>query len=96
MHRWLSASDLRPEVEIKLHELGLRSTKVYGLWGARLLEQNVRSFLQARTKVNKGIIETMGIDTVQEIELDVMILKLPPFAGVTSEFAKSRFDFKKL
>lgn len=33
--------------------------KVYGLWGARLLEQNVRSFLQAKTKVNKGIIETI-------------------------------------
>ena len=33
--------------------------KVYGLYGARLLEQNVRTFLQARTKVNKGIIETI-------------------------------------
>ena len=32
--------------------------KVYELYGARLLEQNVRSFLQAKTKVNKGIIET--------------------------------------
>ena len=33
--------------------------KIYGLWGARLLEQNVRSFLQAKTKVNQGIIETI-------------------------------------
>lgn len=33
--------------------------KIYGLWGARLLEQNVRSFLQAKTKVNRGIIETI-------------------------------------
>lgn len=33
--------------------------EIYGLWGARLLEQNVRSFLQAKTKVNKGIIETI-------------------------------------
>jgi len=33
--------------------------KVYGLYGARLLEQNVRTFLQARTKVNRGIIETI-------------------------------------
>lgn len=32
---------------------------VYGLYGPRLLEQNVRTFLQARTKVNKGIIATV-------------------------------------
>lgn len=32
---------------------------IYGLYGARLLEQNVRTFLQARTKVNKGILETI-------------------------------------
>lgn len=32
---------------------------VYGLYGPRLLEQNVRTFLQARTKVNKGIIATL-------------------------------------
>lgn len=34
--------------------------KIYGLYGARLLEQNVRTFLQARTKVNKGILETLS------------------------------------
>jgi hypothetical protein len=28
---------------------------IYGLYGARLLEANVRTFLQARTKVNKGM-----------------------------------------
>ena len=33
---------------------------IYGLYGARLLEQNVRTFLQARTKVNQGIIETLS------------------------------------
>jgi len=33
--------------------------EIYGLYGARLLEQNVRTFLQARTKVNRGIIETI-------------------------------------
>lgn len=33
--------------------------KIYGLYGARLLEQNVRTFLQARTKVNQGIIQTL-------------------------------------
>ena len=32
---------------------------MYGLYGARLLEQNVRVFLQARTKVNRGIIDTV-------------------------------------
>jgi hypothetical protein len=35
---------------------------IYGLYGPRLLEQNVRVFLQARTKVNRGI-----IDTVREV-----------------------------
>ena len=34
--------------------------EIYGLYGPRLLEQNVRTFLQARTKVNKGIIETIS------------------------------------
>ena len=33
--------------------------KIYSLYGGKLLEQNVRVFLQARTKVNKGIIETI-------------------------------------
>ena len=33
--------------------------EIYGMYGARLLEQNVRTFLQARTKVNKGIINTI-------------------------------------
>lgn len=33
--------------------------QIYGLYGARLLEQNVRTFLQARTKVNRGIIQTI-------------------------------------
>lgn len=32
---------------------------IYGLYGARLLEQNVRTFLQAKTKVNKGILATL-------------------------------------
>ncbi|MBO6729970.1 MAG: AIPR family protein [Maricaulis sp.] len=32
--------------------------RIYGIYGARLMEQNVRTFLQARTKANKGIITT--------------------------------------
>ena len=32
---------------------------IYHRWGARLLEQNVRVFLQARGKVNKGIRATL-------------------------------------
>jgi len=32
--------------------------RIYGLYGARLMEQNVRAFLQARTKANQGIIRT--------------------------------------
>lgn len=34
-------------------------SEIYGLYGTRLLEQNVRTFLQARTKVNQGIIRTL-------------------------------------
>jgi hypothetical protein len=33
--------------------------EAYGLYGARILEQNVRTFLQARTSTNKGIIKTI-------------------------------------
>lgn len=33
--------------------------EIYGLYGARLLEQNVRTYLQARTKVNQGILTTI-------------------------------------
>ncbi|NEG69934.1 AIPR family protein [Bifidobacterium choloepi] len=33
--------------------------RIYDRWGARLLEQNVRVFLQARSKVNKGIRNTL-------------------------------------
>lgn len=32
--------------------------RAYGLYGSRLMEQNVRTFLQARTKTNQGIINT--------------------------------------
>ncbi|AIK40655.1 AIPR family protein [Bacillus pseudomycoides] len=52
--------------------------RAYELWGQRLIERNVRSFLQARGKVNKGIRDTLkqqsemfiaynnGISTVAE------------------------------
>ena len=33
--------------------------EIYGLYGARLLESNVRTYLQAKTKVNKGIQRTL-------------------------------------
>lgn len=38
---------------------GIVLTRLYEKYGARLLERNVRSFLQARGKVNKGIRETI-------------------------------------
>ncbi|OLQ72776.1 hypothetical protein BIT28_06170 [Photobacterium proteolyticum] len=41
---------------------GTRLVSLYGQWGARLLEQNVRSFLQHRGKVNKGIRATILSD----------------------------------
>jgi len=34
-------------------------TKIYAIYGPRLLERNVRSFLQARGKVNRGIRDTI-------------------------------------
>ena len=33
--------------------------KIYDQYGARLLEHNVRSFLQAQVKTNKGILNTL-------------------------------------
>ena len=57
--------------------------QIYDRWGARLLEQNVRVFLQARAKVNRGIRSTLenepsmffaynnGITaTAEEVEID--------------------------
>lgn len=41
---------------------GERLAAIYDRWGARLLEQNVRVFLQARGKVNKGIRITLEND----------------------------------
>lgn len=38
---------------------GPQLAAIYDLWGARLLEANVRSFLQARAKTNKGIQKTI-------------------------------------
>ena len=38
---------------------GLDLATIYDQWGTRLLEQNVRVFLQARSKVNKGIKGTL-------------------------------------
>lgn len=37
---------------------GTLLARVYGLYGPRLMEQNVRTFLQSRTKTNAGIIKT--------------------------------------
>ena len=38
---------------------GEQLAKIYDKWGARLLESNVRSFLQARGNVNRGIRDTI-------------------------------------
>lgn len=38
---------------------GAQLAEIYDRWGPRLLEQNVRVFLQARGKVNKGIRNTL-------------------------------------
>lgn len=39
---------------------GVQLASIYKKWGARLLESNVRSFLQARGNVNKGIRDTIA------------------------------------
>ena len=41
---------------------GRQLAAIYEKWGTRLLESNVRSFLQARGKVNKGIRKTISDD----------------------------------
>jgi hypothetical protein len=41
---------------------GTQLAAIYDRWGARLLEANVRSFLQARGKVNRGIRDTISKD----------------------------------
>jgi hypothetical protein len=41
---------------------GKQLADIYDKWGARLLEQNVRVFLQARGNVNKGIRTTLETD----------------------------------
>lgn len=41
---------------------GTQLASIYGKWGARLLEQNVRVFLQAKGNVNKGIRNTLEND----------------------------------
>lgn len=38
---------------------GQQLAAIYDVWGARLLEANVRTFLQARAKTNKGIQKTI-------------------------------------
>lgn len=58
-----------PCLEAHLGDNGCRSylvvmpgellARIYGLYGARLMEQNVRTFLQAKTKVNQGILRTI-------------------------------------
>ncbi len=42
---------------------GEQLASIYGQWGARLLEQNVRVFLQAKGNVNKGIRNTLENDS---------------------------------
>ena len=41
---------------------GTQLAAIYDKWGARLLEANVRSFLQAHNKVNRGIRDTIRDD----------------------------------
>lgn len=57
--------------------------EIYGLYGAKLLEQNVRTFLQARTKVNAGIIRTL--ETAPEMFFAYNNGLTATAAGITTE-----------
>ncbi len=61
--RALLASDKSSEEPVYLTAIpGEELARIYDRWGARLLEQNVRVFLQARSKVNRGIKSTLDND----------------------------------
>ena len=56
----LHAPEISPDYEAYLALLpGDMLYRLYDLYGPRLLERNVRSFLQARGKVNRGIRDTL-------------------------------------
>lgn len=56
----LAASNTREELDSYLAVIpGPQLAKIYEKWGSRLLESNVRSFLQVRKKVNQGIRDTI-------------------------------------
>lgn len=56
----LAASNSGDDYESYLMVIpGAQLAEIYDKWGARLLESNVRSFLQARGKVNQGIRDTI-------------------------------------
>lgn len=58
--RALLASSPRDKNQVYLAAVpGSDLANIYDWWGARLLEQNVRVFLQARSNVNKGIKRTL-------------------------------------
>lgn len=56
----LAASQMTDQFESYLMVIpGAQLARIYDEWGARLLESNVRSFLQARGKVNQAIRDTL-------------------------------------
>lgn len=58
--RTLLASSPKDKNKVYLAAIpGIDLAHIYDRWGARLLEQNVRVFLQARSNVNKGIKRTL-------------------------------------
>lgn len=59
----LKASDENASLDSYIAVIpGVQLAAIYEKWGARLLEANVRSFLQARGKVNSGIRKTINED----------------------------------
>ena len=57
----LEASEVAEQYASYLFAIpGTILAEVYSTFGNRILEQNVRTYLQNRTKVNKGILKTIG------------------------------------
>lgn len=65
---------------------GIDLASIYDRWGTRLLEQNVRVFLQARSNVNKGIKNTLEHDPAHFFSFNNGITATAE--GVTTEYGE--------
>ena len=59
-----------------MYNAGQTLANIYEKWGNRLLEKNVRVFLQAKGKVNKGIRETIEKELICFLDITMGLLQL--------------------